>query len=309
MPRRLKPLFSLTSEQALASTPDNLAFVSASAGTGKTQVLTARVMRLLLAGVEPSAILCLTFTKAGAAEMADRIHARLAYWVRLKPGDLGAELKALGEASTPETEERARRLFARVLDAPGGGLRIQTIHSFAQSLLAAFPAEAGIVPGFRPIEPREEALLARETLAAMLVAAEGRGGDRLIGDVQALSRRLGEQGAEAFLIASTHAADALDRLGPEELIGDKLRESLGLPAGDVEGAIATICENGVSETALRRIAAANAAWGTATGTAAAGTIEAWLAEPVVERARTLDAVGGGWCTKKGELRKFAARLG
>ena len=107
--------------------------------------------------------------------MAGRIHARLAYWVRLKDADLGHELVALGEEPGPEPRERARTLFARVLEATGGGLRIQTIHAFAQSLLAAFPSEAGLIPGFRPLEGREEQLLARQTLADLLVARRGRG--------------------------------------------------------------------------------------------------------------------------------------
>ena len=133
------------------------------------------MLRLLLSGVDPASILCLTFTKAGAAEMAERIHARLAYWVRLKDADLGHELVALGEDPGPDARERARTLFARVLEATGGGLRIQTIHAFAQSLLAAFPSEAGLIPGFRPLEGREEQLLARSTLADMLVRAEAEG--------------------------------------------------------------------------------------------------------------------------------------
>src|SRR5947209_8868582 len=130
MSRRLKPLTPLKAEQQRASSPRDHAALSASAGTGKTHVLTARVLRLLLGGVDPSTILCLTFTKAGAAEMADRIHARLAHWARLKDEALDAELDALGEKAMPENRARARTLFARVLDAAGGGLRIQTIHAF-----------------------------------------------------------------------------------------------------------------------------------------------------------------------------------
>src|SRR5689334_15407607 len=134
--------------QLKALDPEHSARLSASAGPGKTQVITARVLRVLLAGVGPGAvpgaILCRTFTKAGAAEMAQRIHARLAQWVRLKNEDLARDLLALGEDISPEAVSRARTLFARVLDAPGGGLRIETIHAFAQSLLSAFPIEAGI---------------------------------------------------------------------------------------------------------------------------------------------------------------------
>src|SRR3954451_14498225 len=198
MRARFKPLPELLGEQALAADPDVHAALSASAGTGKTQVLTARVLRLLLKGAAPESILCLTFTKAAAAEMANRIGGRLAAWVRIPDPVLSKELFALGEPNDPPTRERARQLFARVLDCPGG-LRIQTIHAFAQGLLAAFPAEAGLVPGVRPLEGREEQLLARQTLAEMLVRAEEGRDEGLIGDIQAVSHRLGEGGAEGFL--------------------------------------------------------------------------------------------------------------
>src|SRR4051812_19244295 len=167
MSARFKPLPLLEGEQASAADPQAHAALSASAGTGKTQVLTARVLRLLLQGARPESILCLTFTKAAAAEMSNRIGARLAAWVRLKDADLGLDLIHLGEPNTPQLRERARQLFARVLDCPGG-LKIQTIHAFSQSLLAAFPAEAGIVPGFQPLEGRAEQELVRRTLAELL---------------------------------------------------------------------------------------------------------------------------------------------
>src|SRR3979409_2177200 len=99
----------------------------------------------------------------------------------------------------PERQKRARPRVPGVLESTGGGLRIQTIHAFAQSLLAAFPSEAGLLPGFRPLEGREEQLLARATLAELLVRAEGEGDQGLIRDLQALSLRLGESGAERFL--------------------------------------------------------------------------------------------------------------
>src|SRR5579875_2503285 len=92
---RARPLPPLTGNQAEASRPDAHVWLSASAGVGKTQVLAARVFRLLLRGVDPGAILCLTFTKAGAAEMAERISRRLAAWVRMKDEALGADLAAL----------------------------------------------------------------------------------------------------------------------------------------------------------------------------------------------------------------------
>ena len=127
-----RPLPTLIGNQAAASDPASHVWLAASAGTGKTQVLSARVYRLLLRGVDPGAILCLTFTKAGAAEMADRINDRLARWVRMAERDLKADLIALGEDPEPAVLALARRLFARVLDAPGGGIRIQTIHGFVR---------------------------------------------------------------------------------------------------------------------------------------------------------------------------------
>src|SRR4051795_11617095 len=97
MAHRLRPLALLEGDQLRASAPREHAALSASAGTGKTHVLTARVLRLLLSGVDPSAILCLTFTKAGAGGVAGRIQARLAYCVRVEPKPLAKELFALGE--------------------------------------------------------------------------------------------------------------------------------------------------------------------------------------------------------------------
>ena len=177
-------------------------------------MLAARVFRLLLRGVDPAAILCLTFTKAGAAEMAGRISGRLArVGADASDAALFARSARAGRARRRRrSARRARTLFAKVLDAPGGGLRIQTIHSFCQGLLAAFPVEAGLVPGFRPLEAREEALLAREALAEMLVAAEREGRARPIDAVGALSLRLGEGGAEAFLRACARAPDAMAAL-------------------------------------------------------------------------------------------------
>ena len=205
---RVKELPELGAEQASAADPFANASLSASAGTGKTQVLTARVLRLMLHGASPESILCLTFTKAAAAEMANRIGERLAAWVRMPEKKLRRELFALQEENDPVTLRRARQLFAKVLDCRGG-LRIQTIHSFAQALLAAFPAEAGIAPGFEPIEGRAEQELARTTLANLLADAETNGQQRLVSDVQLLSLRLGEADAVRYLMRCGHSADAM----------------------------------------------------------------------------------------------------
>src|SRR5690606_27514817 len=118
--------------------------------------------------------LCITFTKAGAAEMAHRIHERLAAWVRMDEGDLRLDLHALGlDWQRPGLMTRARSLFATVIDSPGGAIRVQTIHSFCQTLLASFPLEARLLPGFRAIEEDEAGALQREVLSDLLSAQGG----------------------------------------------------------------------------------------------------------------------------------------
>jgi ATP-dependent helicase/nuclease subunit A len=299
----LATLPRLRGAQADASNPASHVWLSASAGTGKTQVLAARVFRLLLRGVDPGAILCLTFTKAGAAEMAQRINGRLAAWVRMPAPALAADLIALGESPVQPLQDRARTLFAKVLDAPGGGLRIQTIHGFCQGLLAAFPVEAGLTPGFRPLEAREEAGLAREALASMLSDAEREGRERPVEIVGRLSLRMGEGGAEAFLLACARALPALEALPVG--IQPWLRRELGLPSGDIDEAIAEWCD-ALDLDAIARIAGANRAWGTATGLAAAATVQRWL--DTEDRAATLDELASVVLTGTGTQRKASKKL-
>jgi len=300
----LRPLPRLEGAQAQATAPDAHVWLSASAGTGKTQVLTARVFRLLLKGVDPGAIQCLTFTKAGAAEMANRIAERLAAWVRMPLGDLRKDLYALDEDHLDEDLiEHARTLFARVLDAPGGGIRIQTIHGFCQGLLAAFPVEAGLVPGFRPMEPREEAQLLRDTLAALLVDAEREGRHAVVERIGTLSLRLGEGEAEAFLKECARKLPALE--GLPSGIGPYIRRSLDVPAGDIDAVISEACASEFDEEGLEELAALNAAWGTANGAKRAAVVQAWLAAGSEERVATLDALHLVWAKADGDIRSFA----
>ena len=126
-------------DQRRAADPRASAWVSASAGAGKTTLLVSRVARLLLAGTPPHKIQCLTYTKAAAAEMRNRIARTLGRWATHIDEEVVAELEDLtGQTPDPETLRRARRLFATVLDAPGG-LRIDTLHAFCQSVLKRFP--------------------------------------------------------------------------------------------------------------------------------------------------------------------------
>src|SRR6195952_803741 len=141
-------------EQLAASDPAVSAFVAASAGSGKTKLLTDRLLRLMLAGAEAERIQCLTFTKAAAAEMALRLQRTLGRWVTLSPDMLKHELIRLRVEPTDAACQAARALFAKVLDLPGG-MRIGTIHAFSQSLLRRFPLEATISPHFRLIDDRD----------------------------------------------------------------------------------------------------------------------------------------------------------
>src|SRR5262245_50522111 len=146
-----------TNAQRRAAAPDRSAWAAASAGTGKTKVLVDRVLRLLLAGSPPQRLLCLTFTKAAAKQMNNRLTEVLRGWATQHEEGVADSLQALsGQAPDDEQIARARRLFARVLDAPGG-LRIDTIHAFCQSLLRRFPLEARLPPNFQVLDERSAA--------------------------------------------------------------------------------------------------------------------------------------------------------
>jgi ATP-dependent helicase/nuclease subunit A len=134
--------------QLQASDPRASAWVNANAGSGKTHVLVDRLIRLMLAGTDPSRILCLTFTKAAAAEMSTRLYDRLSGWVTMADGNLAENLRAIGvHDADSKLMKRTRQLFTSALETPGG-LKIQTIHAFCERLLQHFPVEAGIIPHF-----------------------------------------------------------------------------------------------------------------------------------------------------------------
>ena len=137
-----------TRQQTKASDPKGSAWVSANAGSGKTHVLTQRVIRLLLNGCRPSAILCLTYTKAAASEMSSRVFNRLAEWATLTDDELRKRIADI-EGKVPDLFklQEARRLFAKALETPGG-LKIQTIHAFCEALLHQFPLEANVAGHF-----------------------------------------------------------------------------------------------------------------------------------------------------------------
>jgi ATP-dependent helicase/nuclease subunit A len=153
--------------QKAASNPESSVWVSAHAGSGKTKVLSDRVIRLLLRGTHPSAILCLTYTRAAAAEMANRIYEKLAEWVTLSDDMLDDRIAALDRPATPALREKARRLFAESLETPGG-LKVQTIHAFAGAILRKFPLEAGVPADFSELDQLNKARLKERALEKTL---------------------------------------------------------------------------------------------------------------------------------------------
>lgn len=156
--------------QAAASDPSGSAWVSANAGSGKTHVLTQRVIRLLLAGCRPSAILCLTYTKAAASEMSNRVFERLAEWAVLPDDALSRRVEQIEGAPPDRLKlEEARRLFARALETPGG-LKIQTIHAFCEALLHQFPLEANVAGHFAVLDDRAAAVLLADARRSLLTA-------------------------------------------------------------------------------------------------------------------------------------------
>ncbi|MFW2351376.1 double-strand break repair helicase AddA [Qipengyuania sp.] len=296
-------VYELQDKQRLAVDPLGSVWLSASAGTGKTQVLSARVLRLLLEpGADPSQVLCLTFTKAGAAEMAVRVNAVLARWVRMEDAQLGRELAFLGAPADPETRSRARALFARVLDCPGGGLRIDTIHAFAQYLLAAFPGEAGILPGTRPMEDRERDLLSREVLADLLTE----GDPRVTGAIAEMSKRKGPDAVRGWMMRCARHGDLWHGPGSwQPPMRPRVHRLLGIPADADAAWVAEACSDEVFPVAsLRACLAATRGWSAKTGQQCADFLENWLACDVGTRLDRLDGFLDTLLKKDGTPRKM-----
>jgi len=211
----------LRRKQREASDPDVSAWVAANAGAGKTYVLAQRVINLLLKGVEPEKILCITFTKAAAANMAKQVFDRLAAWTTLDDGALDRAIRAQSDMA-PDSRRRAlaRRLFARALETPGG-LKVQTIHAFCTQLLHRFPFEANVAARFSVLDEAEQSqLLERLTLDVLLDGARHPDG--------ALARALNT--------AMTAAADQTFRdvvreaIGKRDVINDWVMKAEGVNA-------------------------------------------------------------------------------
>ena len=297
-----RPLLPLKRAQATAADPMVHAWVSASAGTGKTQVLSARVLRLLLGGTPPEALLCITFTKLAAAEMQARVTDRLAFWARCSDAVLEGDLRALGAATDALTQTRARRLFAQLLDSPQG-LAVQTIHAFAQGLIASFPVEAGVAPGFATLDDRSSMALQRRLLTEAIEAATMESDSQFLDDLAAISIDQGEMRLAKVAGRLAEHGDALAGL-PMPGIEPMLRRGFGLPTdGNAELVLAAALA-GFDAMGVARLAKALAADGGKTATAAAAKAQAWLGAD--DRVAALDHLKGFFLTAAGELRMPSA---
>ena len=238
--------------QAAASDPASSVFVAANAGSGKTHVLTERVVRLLLAGAAPSKILCLTYTRAAAAEMSTRVFARLSGWATAPRRALAAELtRLLGREPSPSDIGGARKLFAEALETPGG-LKIQTIHAFCEAILHQFPLEANVPGHFAVLDDAESAMLLAEARRLLVTGTgaprnpEDAGGSRAdrFRLAEAFAQSLstgGEAGLNQLLGEIVLKRDAIrrhvDEAGGLDAATLLLRRALGLADGEDEAAV------------------------------------------------------------------------
>ena len=225
-----------TRAQVAAADPSGSVWLGANAGSGKTRVLTDRVAWLLLNGAAPERILCLTYTRAAAGEMQNRLYRRLSEWAMLDDDALRAQITRLGAArgTVPtETLRHARTLFARAIETPGG-LKIQTIHAFCAALLRRFPLEAGVTPAFAEMDEQAAARLHAEILDDMAATPAFQP------IVDAMAAHLSDAEAGKLMAQIARTAEAL-REGVPSIA---LRAALGLGPEDADAIRADVCDAG-----------------------------------------------------------------
>ncbi len=221
--------------QRRGADPTNSAFVMANAGSGKTRVLIERVARMLLQRIDPQQILCITFTKAAAAEMSDRLFSTLGAWALADDDELRRQLSEIegGDASmrSDAALSEVRRLFARALETPGG-LKIQTIHAFCEGMLKRFPLEAGVPPGFSVIEEAEARRMLTDATDALARAVAGEPG--MGRDIARLSKNAAEKDLRALLMRGASGGlqygAMLERYGGVDGVLDALAATLDVNA-------------------------------------------------------------------------------
>ncbi|MSO74462.1 MAG: double-strand break repair helicase AddA [Alphaproteobacteria bacterium] len=283
--------------------PEASVWVTASAGSGKTRLLTDRVIRLLISGTAPERILCVTFTRAAAAEMAQRINQTLACYATIDDAKLDTALAALlGRAAQFAERLRARQLFAQVLDVPGG-MRIFTIHAFCQSLLRRFPFEAGLAPHFDVLDqPSQRALLAdaEARLFAEAGAAPDSPASHALGRISpAFNEESFAQLVETLRLERARLAAARTAHGGIDALIGAVHRRLGVTIDtDETDLMAEAASDGrFDREALGRAASALDRHGVKTDKERGAAIKAWLALDITERARTFDLYVFAFLTK------------
>jgi ATP-dependent helicase/nuclease subunit A len=284
----------------LASDPSRSVWVAANAGAGKTYTLANRVARLLLADVKPQRILCLTFTKAAAAEMQDRLFRQLGEWAMLDDAALTARIAAIG--GNADSLPKARRLFAQALETPGG-LKVLTIHAFCQQVLARFPIEAGIAPAFEVLDEQSARALADRARTAVLEKAGG--GDATL--AAAVTHLVGEAGEHALtaLLDTAMRADRrrLDRFFGTLADGDMataVRAAHGAPDESADDLALDFCSELAAEITDIKAARDTLRGGSANDIKQAERLAAWLAATSEDGAFSL--ILDAMLTKEGEPR-------
>ncbi|WP_264211765.1 double-strand break repair helicase AddA [Leisingera thetidis] len=278
--------------QFRAARPDASTWLAANAGSGKTKVLTDRVARLLLQGVQPQHILCLTYTKAAASEMQNRLFKRLGEWAMLDDPALIAALTELGEVNTAaEDLAQARTLFARAIETPGG-LKIQTIHSFCASLLRRFPLEARVSPQFSEMDDR-----AGQLLRAEIMEDFAQGPETPLVDV--LARHVSDSDFETLTAAICQRRADFG----QPLNWNGLLELFELPGGFDETALEALVLLGGEEELLQRTREMLGQGGTTDQKAAAKL--AGISKPGLADLSTLESV---FLTGAGAKEPFTAKI-
>ncbi len=294
-----------------AADPRASCWVAASAGTGKTTVLTERLLRLMLDGTDPARILCLTFTRAAAAEMANRLDEKLAQWATADERELAEALVNLtGSWPDEPTLTRARRLFALVLDTPGG-IKISTIHAFCQTLLRRFPLEAGIAPEFTVIEERGAGELLADATQRVILAAR-RGLDPELSEALAVvAEHTGEErfGELMQSLAAERRKLQLALAPGHEALRARLSTALGLPAAlkvdaalRLEDLVADFCASQNGDEAALRAALPHLAAGAPTDRQTGLAISRWWDTPPDHRPSLLDAYLSVYLTTERKIR-------
>ena len=295
-----------TAEQLRASNPKASVWVGASAGTGKTFVLSNRVLRLMLSGNRPDKILCLTYTNTAAAEMAIRVNNRLSTWINMGEAELFTELKSvLGQVADKDQLLLARKLFAKVLDVPGG-LKIKTIHSFCQSLLGRFPIEAEIAPNFDLLDDitiHEQLRLLQDELLIEIADGER---DALRTSLEQISSTLAESTFTDLMKGLTNERGGLERLFKRnshsiDLLIKGLKKQLGFEKDDTRESILEVaCHADFIDEKGLSLAAENLLHGSKTDQDRSVLITAWLKDE--NRMSSFNHYKNAYLTVKNELR-------